>query len=77
MYVSLEAVNAFETWMKELPSSIHRDVTKYTNRLIELVEEYEVEDTYEIVYLLRQFWPQLEEYIPASERHYVESCFEY
>ena len=75
MYISLEAVNAFETWMKELPTYTHIDYKTYGNRLLELSEEYEVENLDEIVYLLRQYWPQLEEYIPASERYTIESCF--
>lgn len=77
MYVSLEAVNAFETWLKELPEATIYDSKKFASRLVELAEEYEVENPDEIIYLLRQYWSQLEEYIPASERYLVESCFEY
>jgi hypothetical protein len=77
MYVSLEAVNAFEKWMRELPEAINTDPKLFANRLLELAEEYEVENLDEIVYLLRQYWSQLEEYIPASDRYTVESCFEF
>lgn len=75
MYVSLEAVNAFETWMKELPTYTYVDYKAYGNRLLELSEEYEVENLDEMIYLLRQYWPQLDEYVPASERYVIESCF--
>ena len=77
MYVSLEAVNAFEKWMRELPEAINTDPKLFANRLLELAEEYDVENLDEIVYLLRQYWSQLEEYIPASDRYTVESCFEF
>jgi hypothetical protein len=77
MFVSLEAVNAFEQWMRELPEAIHTDPKLFANRLLELAEEHEVENLDEIVYLLRKYWSQLEEYIPASDRYTVESCFEF
>ena len=75
--ISLEAVNCFETWMKEVPMAIDQDPEKYGNRLLELAMEYEVEDLNELIYLFRQYWPQLEEYIPSSARYTLESCLHF
>lgn len=75
--ISLEAVNAFETWMKELPESTDYDPEVIGYRLLELCEEYCVEDFDEILYLLNQYYDQVEEYVPKSKRYIIESYFNY
>ena len=67
IYVSLEAVNAFDEFMKkecycgtfEAKGCMLRDLT----------EKYEVEDDNEILHMLNQWFIQNKEYITARQRN--------
>lgn len=77
--ISLEAVSAFEAWMNELPKSnlYYTDFFMHGSRLRELAEEYDVENLEEVLYLLEQWFNNLEEeFITGGKRALAIEGFE-
>ena len=74
-YISLEAINCFEEWMKQFDPKQDFDCAEAGAVLREFATNYEVEDDNEIIYLLNKYFTEEDEYISMYKRSCIVKSF--